>query len=132
MWNIFFSKFCGLPFIFLLFLTFYFQFRLSVVVKKFAVYHCFFLFFLLILTFYFQFRLYVVVKKFLKLFFLFYILEILSKNFGKSWNVFSKNIDIWNPKFIINSIVHYLFFYSFSILVILFFLFHLSKLVKNL
>jgi len=26
--------------------------------------------------------------------FLFYGLEILSKNFGKSWNVFQKNIDI--------------------------------------
>jgi len=37
MWNIFFfSKFCGLLFFnFLLFLTFYFQFRLSVLVKKF-------------------------------------------------------------------------------------------------
>jgi len=27
-------------------------------------------------------------------FFLFYGLDILSKNFGKSWNVFEKNIDI--------------------------------------
>jgi len=26
--------------------------------------------------------------------FLFYGLEILSKNFGKSWNIFLKNIDI--------------------------------------
>jgi len=28
--------------------------------------------------------------------FLFYGLEILSKNFGKSWNIFQKNIYIWN------------------------------------
>jgi len=28
------------------------------------------------------------------MFFLFYGLEILSKNFGKSWNIFLKNIDI--------------------------------------
>jgi len=45
--------------------------------------------------------------------FLFYGLENLSKNFGKSWNVFQKNIDIWNPKFFINSIVCYLFFLFF-------------------
>jgi len=37
-------------------------------------------------------------------------LEILSKNFGKSWNIFQKNIDIWNPKFFINSIIYYLLF----------------------
>jgi len=37
------------------------------------------------LTFYFQFRLSLVVKKFSEfLFFLFYVLEILSKDFGKS------------------------------------------------
>ena len=41
--------------------------------------------------------------------FLFYVLEILWKNFGKSWNTFLKNIDIWNPKFLINSIVFYFF-----------------------
>jgi len=38
MWHIFFSKFCGLLFVslfFLLFLTFYFQFCLSVIDKKF-------------------------------------------------------------------------------------------------
>jgi len=52
--------------------------------------------------------------------FLFYGLEILLKNFGKSWNVFQKNIHIWNPKFFINSIVYYLFFYSFIILVMFF------------
>ena len=45
--------------------------------------------------------------------FLFYGLEILLKNFGKSWNIFQKNIDIWNPKFFINSIVYYLFFLFF-------------------
>jgi len=43
--------------------------------------------------------------------FLFFGLEILLKIFGKSWNVFQKNIDIWNPKFFINSIVYYLFFF---------------------
>jgi len=41
--------------------------------------------------------------------FLFYGLEILSKNFGKSWNIFLKNIYVWNPKFFINSIIYYLF-----------------------
>jgi len=45
--------------------------------------------------------------------FLFYGLEILSMIFGKSWNIFLKNIDIWNPKFFINSILYYLFFYFF-------------------
>jgi len=30
------------------------------------------------------------------MFFLFFGLEILSKNFGKSWNIFQKKIDIWN------------------------------------
>ena len=45
--------------------------------------------------------------------FLFYGLEILSKIFVKSWNVFLKNIDIWNPKFFINSIIYYLFFLFF-------------------
>ena len=42
--------------------------------------------------------------------FLFDWLEILSKNFGKWWNVFQKNIDIWNPKFFINSIILVIFF----------------------
>jgi len=37
-------------------------------------------------------------------------LEILSKIFGKSWNVFLKNIDIWNLKLFTNSISYYLFF----------------------
>jgi len=67
--------------------------------------------------------------------FLFYGLEILSKNFGKSWNVYQKNIDIWNPKFFINSIVYYMFFYSFSILVIFFSYFtdpNLSKIMEFL
>jgi len=34
----------------------------------------------------------------------------LSKIFGKSWNIFVKNIDIWNPKLFTNSIIYYLFF----------------------
>jgi len=71
---------------------------------------CFFIF-LLNLTFYFQFCLSVLVNKFWKfLFFLFYGLDILSKKFGKSWDNFLKTIDIWNPKFLINSIVYCLFF----------------------
>ena len=45
--------------------------------------------------------------------FLFNGLEILSKNFGKLWNIFLKNIDIWNPKYFINFIVYYLFFLFF-------------------
>jgi len=53
------------------------------------------------------------------MFFLFYGLETLSKNFGKLWSIFQKNIDIWNPKFFINFIVYYVFFFVFfSILVI--------------
>jgi len=64
--------------------------------------------------------------------FLFYELEILSKNFGKSWNIFLKNIDIWNPKFFINSIVYYLFFfYFFRSLVIFFSFFTYLNLWKN-
>jgi len=64
--------------------------------------------------------------------FLFYELEILSKNFEKSWNIFLKNIDIWNPKFFINSTVYYLFFfYFFSILVIFFSYFTYPNLLKN-
>ena len=46
-------------------------------------------------------------------FFLFYGLEILSYNFGKSWNIFLKDIEIWNKKFLINSIIYYLFFVFF-------------------
>jgi len=41
---------------------------------------------------------------------LFYGLEILSKIFGKSWNIFLKKIDIWNPKLFTNFIIYYLFF----------------------
>jgi len=65
--------------------------------------------------------------------FIFYGLEILSKNFWKSWNIFLKNVEIWNPIFFINSIVYYLFFYYFfSILLIFFYLFNLSKIVKKI
>jgi len=60
--------------------------------------------------------------------FLFYGLEILWKSFGKSLNIFLKNIHIWNPKFFINSIVYHFFFQHFGNL---FFLFRLSKLVKK-
>jgi len=41
--------------------------------------------------------------------FLFYGLEILSKIFGKSWNIFLKNIGIRNPKLSTNSIIYYFF-----------------------
>jgi len=44
--------------------------------------------------------------------FLFYGLEILSKKFGKSWNIFQK-VYLWNPKFFINSTSYYLFFLFF-------------------
>jgi len=83
MWNIFFQNFT--VYYFLIFLTFIFQFRLSVLFKKFW-------------------NFYVI---------LFYGLEILSKIFGKSWNIFLQNINIWNPKFFINSIIYYLFFLAF-------------------
>ena len=58
-------------------------------------------------------------------------LEILSKNFGKSWNIFQRNIDIRNPKFFKNFIVSYLFFLFFYHFGNVFFLFHLSRLVKK-
>jgi len=97
-----------------------------------AVYYLLFIF-SIFLTFCFSISSICTCQKILEIFmfFLFYGLEILWKNFGKSWNVFQKNIDIWNPKFFINSIVYYLFVYSFSILVIFFFLFQLSKLFKK-
>jgi len=47
------------------------------------------------LTFYFQFHLSVLAKNSRNFYvFLFYGLEILSKSFGKSWNIFVKNIEI--------------------------------------
>jgi len=61
--------------------------------------------------------------------FLFYRLEILSKIFGKSWIIFLKNIDIWNPKFFINSSIYYLFFFQYFCR--LFLLFHLIKPLKK-
>jgi len=85
----FFSKFYGLLFVFYFFSYFW--------------------------HFIFQFRPFVLVKNSRNFYvFLFYGLEILSKNFGKSWNLFQKNIGIWNPKFFINSIVYYLFFLFFD------------------
>jgi len=72
----------------------------------------FFLFFLLFLTFSFLFHLSVLAKNFGNFYvLLFYGLEILSKNFRKLWNIFLQSINIWNPKFFINSIVYYLFFF---------------------
>jgi len=38
-------------------------------------------------------------------------LEILLKISEKSWNLFLKDIDIWNPKLFTNSIICYLFFF---------------------
>ena len=140
-------------FIFLFFLTFYFQFCLSVLVNKFYKFLCFFIlwtrdfikefwkiflkdidiwspkFFINFIVYYlFLFSFYSFwhfIFNFVYLYlstnsrnfyvFSFYGLEILSKNFWKSWNIFVKNIDIWNPKFFINSIVYYLnFFFVFS------------------
>jgi len=63
--------------------------------------------------------------------FLFYGLQILSMNFGKSLTIFLKNIDIWNPKCFINSIVYYLFYFFLSILVILLSYFTNPNLSKN-
>jgi len=85
MW-IFFSKFCGLLFFFCLFYYFW---------------HCLFNF------------VYMYFSKNSENFYvlLFYGLEILSKIFGKLWNIFLKNIDIWNPKLFSNSIIYYLFFF---------------------
>jgi len=79
--------------------------------KHYEVYYLFSCFFLLFLTFSFQFLLSVLVKKFWKVLcsFIFW-LQILSKIFWKSWNIFLKNIDILNPKLLTNSIIYYLFF----------------------
>jgi len=88
MWNIFFSKFCASLFLFLFFIIFDILFSISSICTCQKILEIF-------------------------IFFLFYRLEILSKNFGKSWNIILKNIDIWNSKFFINSIVYYLFFLSF-------------------
>jgi len=85
----FFSKSCGLLFVFLFFLLFWhfiFNFDYLYLSKNFRNFYVF----------------------------LFYGLEILSKSFGKSWNIFLKNEDIGNPKFFINSIVYYLFFLFFQ------------------
>ena len=103
----FFSKFCGLLFvffIFFLFLTFYFQFRLCVLVKK--------------------------LYKFLW-FFILWIRDFIKEFWKIIENIFQKNIDIRNPKFFINSIVYYLFFLFFYHFGNVFFLFDLSKLVKK-
>jgi len=102
MWNIFFWKFYRSLFVFyfLLFLTFIFNFAYLYLSTNSRNFYVF----------------------------LFYVLEILWKNFGKSWNTFLKNIYIWNPKFLINSIVFYFFL---SILVIFFSYFTCPNLSKN-
>ena len=66
------------------------------------------------------------------MFFSFYGLEILSKIFWKSWNIFLKNIDIWNLKFFINSTIYYLFFYFISIFDVFFSYFTYANLSKIL
>ena len=88
----------------------------------FSIFYSFYLFFFYYWHFIFNFvYLYLSKSSINSYVLLFYGIEILSKNFGKSWNIFQKNIDIINPKFFINSIIYYLFvFYSFSILVIFF------------
>jgi len=64
----------------------------------------------------------------------FFILWIrdLSKIFGKSWNIFLKNIDIWNLKFFINSTIYYLFFYFITIFEVFFSYFTYANLSKIL
>jgi len=103
----FFSKFFGLVFVFYFFIIFHTLFSISSICTCQQILEIF-------------------------MFFLFYGIEILSKNFGKSWNSFLKNIDIWNRKFFINSIVYYLCCLFFQHFGNLFFLFHLSKLVKKI
>ena len=100
-----FPKFYGLLFVFLFFFIFHILFSIS------SIYTC---------------------QKVIEIFmfFLCYGLQILSKNFEKSWNIFLKNVDFWNPKFIINSIVYY-YFYFFSILEIFFSYFTNSNLSKS-
>ena len=97
-----------------------------------AVYYLFFLFFYYFWHFIFNF-VYLYLWKNSRYFYVFsfYGLEILSKNFGKSWNTFLKDIDIWNLKFFINSIIYYLLFYFSSILEIFFSCFTNQNLSKN-
>ena len=97
-----------------------------------AVYYLFFYFFYYFWHFIFNFF-YLYLSKNSRKFdiFLFYGLEVLSKNFGNSWNVYQKNIDIWNPKFQQNSIVYY-FFFIFLAFLALCLLFHVPKLVEKL
>jgi len=98
-----------------------------------AIYYLLFIFFFIFDILFFNF-IYLYLSKNSRNFyvFLFYGLEILSKNFGKSWIVFHKNIDIWKTKFFINSIVYYLVFVFFIHFGNVFFLYHLSKLIKKL
>jgi len=98
---------------------------------NFIVYY--FLFeFLVFLTSFFLFYLSIVVKIFLK-FVLFYCMDqrFYERTLQNYSFLFQKIWDTWHPKFHQNSIVYY-FFYYFSIFDIFFFLFHLSKVVKNL
>jgi len=96
-----------------------------------TIYYLFF-YFLLFLTFYFQFRLSVLVNKFYKFlcFFILWIRDFI-KEFWKIMEYFSKKYRHLKSK-ILHKFHRLLFFFCFfSILVIFFFLFHLSKLVKK-
>ena len=93
---------------------------------------CFFIF-LVYLTFFFLFYLSMVSKKIVKFLFCFIVwIRDFIKKFCKTMVfLFNKNWDIWNPKFQQNFIVYY-FFFIFSVFLAFCFLFHLSKLVQKL
>ena len=98
----FFSKFCGFLFVFL----FFYYFRHFNVV-------------------------YLYLSKNSINFYVFYSMDW--RFYQRIWKImeyFSKNIDIWNPKFFINFIIYYLFFLFFYHFGNVFFLYHLSELVK--
>ena len=87
--------------------------------------------FLLLLTYFFIFYLSIVVKKFLKFLSCFIVfMRDFIKQFCETMVFFKKIWDIWNPEFHQNSIVYY-FFFLLAFLTS-FFLFHLSKVVKKL
>ena len=100
--------------------------------QNFAVYYLFF-YFCIIFDILFSISSIWTCQQILEILMLFYLMDLrFYKRILKIMEYFKKKIDIWNPKCFINSIVCYLFFFSFIILVIFFFLFHLSKLVKKI
>jgi len=84
--------------------------------QNFVVYNLFFYFFIIFDILIFNFVYMYLSKNSINfLVFLFYGLKFFSKNVGKLWSIFLKNIDIRDPKFFINSFVYYLvFFFTFS------------------